>query len=195
MGARYVWNRYTAISQIGYRTRYRAVSESVSSFKFSLSQGDQFTISSSYSISQSTGNLSQSGILKTYTVARNTDYGAGYIKSTSGEMYYASNWHSSLDGLTGFKLTGSNGVTKYTSEAYQQQYTYYIQGSYLDQRSSASSGAYPSNDESGGYYYVRQGSDQVDPTAVTVPDDIDDGTTITISLTPNTGKTFGGTIS
>ena len=30
---------------------------------------------------------------------------------------------------------------------------------------------------------------------MTVPDDIDDGTTITISLTPNTGKTFGGTIS
>ena len=30
---------------------------------------------------------------------------------------------------------------------------------------------------------------------MTVPDDIDDGTTITISLTPNTGKTYGGTIS
>ncbi len=30
---------------------------------------------------------------------------------------------------------------------------------------------------------------------MTVPDDIDDGTTIQISLTPNTGKTFGGTIS
>ena len=195
MGARYVWNRYTAVQQTGYRTRYRAVTESVSDFKFTLSQGDQFTISSSYSISQSTGTLSQSGILKTYTISRNTDYGAGYIKSTDGAIYYASNWHGSLDGITGFKLTGSNGVTKYTSEAYQQEYIYYLQGSYIDQRSNASSGYYPYDDEDGGYYYVRQGSDQVDPTAVTVPDDIDDGTTITIGLTPNTGKTFGGTIS
>ena len=88
-----------------------------------------------------------------------------------------------------------SGGYKYTATTYQQAYIYYTQGSYLDQRSNASSYYYPYDDEDGGYYYVRQGSDQVDPTAVTVPDDIDDGTTIQISITPNTGKTFGGTIS
>ena len=201
MGARYVWNRYTAVQQQGYRTRYREGREEIANpvnFHFSMTDGQTYSIGSGYSFSTSTGSYYITGN-KIYTYDRysGTRRGAGYITSTSGTMYYSPNWyeHSSLDGL----YAGSNWDTysayKYTAWSYQEEYYYYTQGSYIDQRSNASSGAYPSNDESGGYYYVRQGSDQVDPTAVTVPDDIDDGTTITISLTPNTGKTFGGTIS
>lgn len=107
---------------------------------------------------------------------------------TSGHMYYGT--ISFLYGT--FRILKA---TDYYRESYRQSYTYYDPGTYLDQRSNASSGYYPYDDEYGGYYYVRQGSDQVDPTAVTVPDGIDDGTTIQISITPNTGKTFGGTIS
>ena len=187
MGARYVWNRYTAVQQQGFRTRYREIKE-------------DYSIGSGYSFSSSSGSYYTTGN-KTYTYDKlsGTCRGPGYITSTSGAMYYADNWyeHVSYAGL----YAGSNFESsdykayKYTAESYQQAYYYYIQGTYIDQRSNASSGYYPYDDEDGGYYYVRQGSDQVDPTAVTVPDDIDDGTTITIGLTPNTGKTYGGTIS
>lgn len=116
--------------------------------------------------------------------------------STSGAMYYGENWTEIRNYANQlWPSNDSKNAIKYMAETYEETYEYYVKGSYLDQRSNASSGYYPYDDEDGGYYYVRQGSDQVDPTAVTVPDDIDDGTTITISLTPNTGKTFGGTIS
>lgn len=112
-------------------------------------------------------------------------------------MYYSPNWyeHSTYRGLFGGSISDTYDCYKYTTRQGSETYIYYDPGTYLDQRSNASSYYYPYDDEDGGYYYVRQGSDEVDPTAVTVPDDIDDGTTITIGLTPNTGKTFGGTIS
>lgn len=201
MGARYVWNRYTAVQQLGYRTRYREVREEISNpvnFNFNMTDGQTYSIGSGYSFSESTGSYYTTGN-KTYTYEEYSGVrrGPGYITSTSGAMYYSENWyeHTSYRGLYAGSNFDSYSAYKYTSASYQQAYYYYIQGSYLDQRSHASSGYYPYDDEDGGYYYVRQGSDEVDPTAVTVPDDIDDGTTITISLTPNTGKTYGGTIS
>ena len=116
--------------------------------------------------------------------------------ATSGAMYYGENWTEIRNYANQlWPSNDSKNAIKYMAETYEETYEYYVKGSYLDQRSNASSGYYPYDDEDGGYYYVRQGSDQVDPTAVTVPDDIDDGTTIQISITPNTGKTFGGTIS
>lgn len=203
MGARYIWNRYTAIEKLGNRTRYSEVREDIGNpvnFHFNMTDGQTYSIGSGYSFSEVTGSYYTTGN-KTYTYKEKsgTRRGSGYITSTSGAMYYSDNWfeHSSYKGL----YAGSNFESssykayKYTSESYQQSYTYYDPGTYLDQRSNASSGYYPYDDEDGGYYYVRQGSDQVDPTAVTVPDDIDDGTTIQISITPNTGKTYGGTIS
>ena len=192
MGARYIWNRYTAVQQIGYRTRYRETSETMSNPSYvnvNLDVGDTFLLGKSYYFSTISG---------TYSLRDTTEYifvsgyypnfSTGYMVMTSGHMYY---------GKIGF-LNGTfriQNATDFYHESYQEQYYYYTQGSYIDQRSNASSGYYPYDDEDGGYYYVRQGSDQVDPTAVTVPDDIDDGTTIQISITPNTGKTFGGTIS
>ena len=191
MGARYVWNRYTAVQQIGYRTRYRETTESFDTVNFSMSKGQSFAIGKSYNFSSTSGKYSTTNNSHyTFQGNNNLSHGGGYITAASGAMYYSSKWFE-----TAFNELRGHKATKYGAESYQQQYYYYIQGSYIDQRSNASRGYYPSNDEYGGYYYVRQGSDQVDPTAVTVPDDIDDGTTITISLTPNTGKTFGGTIS
>ncbi len=191
MGARYVWNRYTAVQQIGYRTRYRETTESVGTVNFSMSKGLSFAIGKSYNFSSTSGKYSTTNNSH-YTFQGNSglSYGGGYITATSGAMYYSSKWIE-----TAFNELRGHSATKYGAESYQQQYYYYTQGSYIDQRSNASSYYYPYDDEYGGYYYVRQGSDEVDPTAVTVPDDIDDGTTIQISLTPNTGKTFGGTIS
>lgn len=61
--------------------------------------------------------------------------------------------------------------------------------------SSADSGAYPSDGSSGSNWYVYQGSDNIDPASVTIPASIQGGTSIDITVTPSTGKTYGGTVS
>ena len=193
MGARYVWGRYTAVQQIGYRTRYREVTED-GGRGYSVNIGSSITvqISSGYSFSQKSGTFTRTG-LRTYQWQILQDLPGGYIALAGNKLAYASSWTCTVGGTD--NRINAGYPTIHSAEPYQQQYYYYTQGSYIDQRSNASSGYYPTNDEDGGYYYVRQGSDEVDPTAVMVPDDIDDGTTIQISITPNTGKTFGGTIS
>ena len=192
MGARYVWNRYTAVQQQAYRTRYKETSEKMSNPSYvdvNFDVGDTFTIGKSYYFSEVTGSYSlRDTVSYIFVSGYHPDFDTGYMVMSSGHMYYGT--IAFLNGT--FRILNA---TDYYRESYRQSYTYYDPGTYLDQRSNASSGYYPYDDEDGGYYYVRQGSDEVDPTAVTVPDDIDDGTTITISLTPNTGKTFGGTIS
>ena len=200
MGARYVWSRYTAIPQQMQRERYRVVSASEDNAYVNLTkeQDYKFWVGTGCSCYSTTGEMYLTGSIKEYQGGSGHTgdyYGSGYILMANNTVLYSSNWKAVDEWLggSGFGLRG--GSRRYSSEQYIDYYTIYLQGSYLDQRSHASSGYYPSNDEDGGYYYVRQGSDQVDPTAVTVPDDIDDGTVITISLTPNTGKTFGGTIS
>ena len=191
MGARYVWSRYTAVQQIGYRTRYRQVRKANSGYIdfTALVPGVTIYIGNRFSFSETTGKYSISDYTAYTLKDGHYDLQTGYMTFTDGSMYYGE-WIMNYGAVRLLR-----GGDKYTAQSYQQQYYYYIQGSYIDQRSNASSYYYPYDDEYGGYYYVRQGSDEVDPTAVTVPDDIDDGTTITISLTPNTGKTFGGTIS
>ena len=60
---------------------------------------------------------------------------------------------------------------------------------------SASSGDYPNNGSSGGNWYVYRGSDVIDPSSVTIPASIQGGTSIDITVTPSTGKKYGGTVS
>lgn len=60
--------------------------------------------------------------------------------------------------------------------------------------SSANSGAYPSNNYSGNYWYKLQGSDTIDPAAVTLPAGIFGGDTVTVTVTPSAGKVYGGTV-
>lgn len=61
--------------------------------------------------------------------------------------------------------------------------------------SSASSGAYPTDGWRSPYWYVYQGADTIDPAAVSIPASIQGGTSIDITVTPSTGKKYGGTVS
>ena len=61
--------------------------------------------------------------------------------------------------------------------------------------SSASSGAYPTDGWRSPYWYEYQGSDTVDPAAVSIPASIQGGTSIDITVAPSTGKKYGGTVS
>lgn len=192
MGKRYVWGKYTAIQQSGYRTRYKEVTENVGRFEFDMTDGQSYAIGDDYVFSAISGNYSTTG--NSYYTFENgslTVRGAGYIKAASGALYYGSRWQE----YTARNLVNGTNTIKYTSESYQELYYYYVQGSFIEYVSSSNSGQYPSNGYQSGYYYVLEGSDNVDPTAVTVPDDIDDGTTIQITVTPSTEKVYSGTVS
>lgn len=95
-----------------------------------------------------------------------------------------------------------NGVSKweilvYESAIYREKYgrtTEEAKGSFLDYVSGPSQSSYPSDGVQGSYWYTYQGSDNIDPTAVTYPGGPKSGVPITITVTPR-ANTYGGTIS
>ena len=61
--------------------------------------------------------------------------------------------------------------------------------------SNANSSAYPQDGVSGSSWYDYQGSDNIDPTACSIPSTIMGGAEIQITVTPGTGKVYEGTVS
>ena len=79
-------------------------------------------------------------------------------------------------------------------------YTYtskknYYKGSYVRDVSSANADQYPENSHSGSYWYVKAGQDSIDPAAVTLPEAINGGQNVTITVTPSGAMKYGGIIS
>ena len=201
MSTRVVWGQYTRELKTGLRIRYKEKKEEISNpvnFNFNMTDGQQYQIGSSYYFSTSSGYYSLSG-LTTYTYKQRSGIrrGSGYILSTSGAMYYSQNWyeHASYAGLYAGSNIDSYSAYKYTSESYQEQYTYYAQGSFLSYISSANSDTYPSDDYVGGYWYIKQGTDNIDADAVIMPSNIEGGTSVMITVMPSTKIKYGGVIS
>lgn len=67
-------------------------------------------------------------------------------------------------------------------------------GAFVSDVSGSSQSSYPSDGVQGSYWYTYQGSDNIDPTAVTYPSGPKSGVPITITVTPR-ANTYGGTIS
>lgn len=199
MSTRYVWSRYTAKLVQSVKIQYREVVDEIGSmgFHFTMTDGQTYEIGSGYTFSENNGGYWLTG-RKSYTYKQysGTDRGPGYIMASSGAMYYGKKWwkHSSYSGLYPASSIDWE-CKKYTSESYQIPYQYYAPDQFLSYLSSATSGAYPSDDESGGYYYKRQGSDNIDPAAVALPAEVYEGKAAVITLTPGTGKVYDGTVS
>ena len=68
-------------------------------------------------------------------------------------------------------------------------------GEYIDNVSGTSKSTYPTDGVSGSYWYTYQGQDNIDPSAVSIPSAIKGGTAINITVTPGSGKVYGGTVS
>lgn len=60
--------------------------------------------------------------------------------------------------------------------------------------SSSASSTYPQDGVSGSSWYDYQGSDNIDPTACSIPASIMGGTPINITVTPGSGKVYEGTV-
>ena len=78
---------------------------------------------------------------------------------------------------------------RYSSESYK------VKGNTLQGYvSSANSAQYPSDGASGNVWYTKQGSDNIDPSACSIPSTIMGGTAINITVTPGSGKIYEGTV-
>lgn len=196
MSTRHVWGQYTRQLQTGYRTRYREVVASNFEFHSFNANKTSFYIGSNYYFSTSSGSFSYSGGTS-YDLSGMGSGGAlgpGYvIASGSKTMWYSSNnWSYSGHNR---HLVSSSGAYKHSSESYTDTYNYYAQGSFLAYISSPNSSAYPSNDYTGSYWYVKQGSDSIDAASVSLPQEINGGESTTITVTPGSGKQYGGTVT
>lgn len=197
MSTRYVWGRYTAQQRQEYRTRYREVTEDIGQHFFRLSGANApdgtIYIGRSYYLSQSDGTYSESNY-RQYTWSELSDSPvSGYITATSGNMYYSPSWEGVYNIVNGYRVR-SDDTTQYTSERYQQLYTYYVQGSFIDWKTGNSRYSY-SDGYSGGDYYTYQGSDNIDPAAVNLPENIRGGSVVNVSVNPSAGQKYEGLIS
>ena len=197
MSTRYVWGRYTAQQRQEYRTRYREVTEDIGQLFFNLSGANAsygtIYIGRSYYLSQSDGTYSESNY-RQYTWSELSDSPvSGYITATSGNMYYSPSWEGVYNIVNGYRVR-SDDTTQYTSERYQQLYTYYVQGSFIDWKTGNSRYSY-SDGYSGGDYYTYQGRDNIDPAAVNLPENIRGGSVVNVSVNPSAGQKYEGLIS
>ena len=193
MGARYVWGRYTAVPVEEQVTMYKNISNSnYGDIRMSVPSGTRFSVGGSYSFSVWSGDYTLKSVT-TYTsdgTYHPFEIKAGYITTSDGKMYYSAKWSLVYNTLLG------QDATEYSSQQYQTTLTQYTKGEFVDYISSDKENAYYGGyNSSSGYYYVYEGSDNIDPQAVTLPDPIDDGTTIRITVTPSTEKVYSGTVS
>lgn len=193
MGARYVWGRYTAVPVEEQVTMYKNISNSnYGDIRMSVPSGTRFSVGGSYSFSVWSGDYTLKSVT-TYTsdgTYHPFEIKAGYITTSDGKMYYSAKWSLVYNTLLG------QDATEYSSQQYQTTLTQHIKGEFVDYISSDKENAYYDGYySSSGYYYVYEGSDNIDPQAVTLPDPIDDGTTIQITVTPSTEKVYSGTVS
>lgn len=131
---------------------------------------------------------------RTYIVfanSRSITFGANsciYYNST----FYAASLH--IEGKYGkWMLTDSvpTGLEIYDAKTTETQ----EKGSLIGPVSGSSQSSYPSDGVQGSYWYTYQGSDNIDPSACSIPSTINGGTAINITVTPGTGKVYGGTVS
>lgn len=202
MSTRYVWGKYTRQAKTGTRTVYEETYETKKNsnalFHFNMTDGQEYSIGSSYYFSKYSGSYSATNNrYYTYDDRSGNSRGAGYIVSTSGKMYYSPNWveHASYRGLYSGYNTDGNSYRIYSSIQSIEQYTYYVRGSLIGYISSSDSAAYPSDDYTGSNWYTKLGSDSIDAKSVTIPSKVDGGTIINISIDPATNILGSSTIS
>lgn len=131
--------------------------------------------------------LSSSGVWADNTIYKAADngYWGGRVYSDSGYWVCIS-----LGSSATYPGTSSYEIEEWrTTTDYSQGSTDY------GPVSGAGSGDYPQNSYSGSYWYVYQGSDTIDPAAVTLPAGIFGGDTVTVTVTPSAGKVYSGNVT
>lgn len=203
MSTRYVWNRYEI--ETSYSSQ-RIYDNSVSNTQKIIFCGSEPSIDEDSGLYIPSGvrrEVSQSEFyaLDSYGIATNMYPYAVLCQSSTGiggDRYCEADVkESNYDyRVEANKLVYSRGAAGAT----ELLYTFRIRitqekGSLLGPVSGTSQSSYPSDGMQGSYWYTYQGSDNIDPSACSIPATINGGTAITITVTPGSGKVYGGTVS
>lgn len=210
MSIRYIWGIYSISTSTSYSTTYttttsRSISGSYSSsatynpiiagFRSSSYFNESTTYFSISSSSWSNASYARIDVgddetsktlsASTYPYAFVATYGQVDNTLVLSEYYYSSSgtWRLTYNSSSSVTLTLSSGGSfrRYYRTSTTTQYPNTLQ-SYV---SSSSSSTYPSYGVSGSYYYVAESQDVIDPDGLTIPDQILEGDTITITIDPS----------
>lgn len=206
MSTRYVWGKYNLSystqrgygnfnNNVGYtvnndmvQTLYHSTQIRLSGNTLSLVNPGSTTISTIGNDSTNPWSpqsglyimVGESSFSFTYTGGSIVNYDA-FMSGSNTKVYMKRN----------FPTSGVNTVQFDNCDIYGIRCNKTLQG----YASSANSGRYPQDGVSGNVWYTKQGSDNIDPTACSIPSTIMGGTEITITVTPGTGKVYEGTVS
>lgn len=125
--------------------------------------------------------------------------------ATSGSTVYMNPYYGTSSAIYRWEVKSftTNLILRRVSNPQEAQATYdrkqFVEtpnkGTLTGYASSATDGAYPADGVSGNVWYTKQGSDNIDPSACSIPSTIMGGTEIQITVTPGTGKVYEGTVS
>ena len=201
MSTRYVWSRYNR------KFEERTTQSSLGSVPYGI--GVAFGLT--HTFDQNTGLFTMHDC-----VVYPSGTGTTHLKSNARPVFMInvggineSGNRDSVSGNTLFRDNGSgnewelrNGKVRIRDDfdgeyfdSIDREEPYMISNTKLSDVSSPNSGAYPQNGVSGSNWYEYEGSDNIDPSSVSIPAVIMPGQQITITVTPGTGKVYGGTVS
>ena len=195
MSTRYVWGKYNVISKYVTATERGGTDFAISG------GGEYYYLGTGYSLDENTGVISLTGASRVHKGtswnAESLPYACFSGSSTGTTIHYSGGsgrWVESDTNGFDVSLENSSGSDKkHATEIYSRLTT--EKGSLVGDISSANSGTYPQNGVQGSNWYTYQGQDNIDPSAVSIPAAIAPGQQITITVTPGSGKVYGGTVS
>ena len=203
MSTRYVWNRYEIETSYISQRIYDNSVENTQKIIFCGSEPSIDEDSGLYIPSGARREVSQSEFyaLDSYGIATNMYPYAVLCQSSTGiggDRYCEADVKES-----NYEYRVESNKLVYSSRAAgatEILYTFRIQitqekGSLLGSVSGTSQSIYPDDGVQGSYWYTYQGSDNIDPASASIPSTINGGTAINITVTPGTGKVYGGTVS
>ena len=181
MGMRYVWDKYTVIDEYEYTEES---GNELHLFRYNNNfELEIVNVTTLYSNDYTTENVVLSAGDYTFIARHYNDVDTVYIHlyNSSTLIRYVSNSASDKR----IVVYGPCRVGRYIGEG---------KGDFIE-RISAASMIYDSDYNYNGYWYVYQGSDNIDPNAISYPSSIRGGDTITLTTTKSSSNTYGGTIT
>lgn len=214
MSTRYVWAKYSIDSIVNIANRAEAV-RGIEVTRDVLewhenSTGERIPERVRYSkvvyddlYVNSNGNIGGTGGTTYYSDEYDDGVGSGGI--TLGKSGYIQKGTSSYNRGLWYKIESGEWIDIIWSSDFSNPSTLtngcrraivsQEKGSLTGYASSANSGQYPDDALSRNVWYTKQGSDNIDPSACSIPSTIMGGTQIQITVTPGTGKVYEGTVS
>lgn len=204
MSLRYCWERYTK------NVKYTQNTRSVRQVLMDVDSAQEIMVATGYTFDSTTGLYTLKSPITSDVLYDATSKGSAYINA----MYcFCPNGASSDATLLGYsdescvfkftkvtsgfrvecRFSTSDPAIVYFTERYSAIST--TKGDKIDDVIGAVQSQYPTDGVSGDYWYVYQGSDSIDPTAITTPATIRLGKPITVTISPSTSKAYGGNVS